>query len=944
MRGFPALLAVLVVSLLAGPALAQPDLDQMLPVDSKITMGKLENGLTYYIRPNNKPENRAELRLVVNAGSILEEDDQQGLAHFLEHMAFNGTKNFEANDLISYLESIGSRFGPDINAYTSFDETVYMLEIPTDKEGLLEKGVLVLSDWAHTITMAADEVEKERGVVLEEWRRGRGAQERLRREHWPVLLGGSRYAERLPIGTPEVIEGAPGERLRAFYEDWYRPELMAVVAVGTFETEAMEALIKEYFSVIPASKTPTERPTYTVPTHEEMRASAATDPEMPYHQVSVYYKHPHMAEGTRGAYRQNIIYGLLGNMLNARLNEILEKPNAPFKYAASGAGSFIRTVDMYQAFAVTDAGQVEDALRALMTEIRRAQVHGFSEGELERAKADRMAGVEKLFNERDKTESPNFAGEYIRNFLEDEPIPGIEAEFELTKEFLPTIGIDDLNEAISRTFHANDMVVQASEPEKDGVTTVESATLLAILGEMADLVPEPYMDTVASGELVPVLPAPGEVTKRREETELGATVLTLSNGIEVWLKVTDFKNDEVVFAGQSRGGDSQASKEDYASATLAIPLVNEGGLGEFTPSDLEKKLSGKIVSVSPYIGTFSQGFRGSSTPKDLETAFQLMYLYFTSPNERPEAFEVLKGRYQTFIANRLARPETRFSDKVMLINYSDHYMYQPPTQEYLDAMDREKALAFYRDFVSDASDYRFFFVGAFDMKTIEPMIVQYLGSLPSQPDTPREYKDVGLRFPEGVVRETVLAGAEPKSQTVISWPALTGLDEFEMFYLRKANDILEIRLRDILREELGGTYSVGVGISANYPYPDYGTTSVSFGSSPENAPRLIETVFAEVAKFKEEGPTQEEVDKVKEQEYRGLETGQKQNGYWLGSFTTLDLLGWDFDRILKRRDRIDSVSIETLHSTFSNYYSKNDNTVITLYPENHEPQTGSGSR
>ncbi len=935
------LFAVLVVSLLAGPVLAQPDLDQMLPVDSKITVGTLDNGLTYYIRANHKPENRAELRLVVNAGSILEEDDQRGLAHFLEHMAFNGTEHFEANDLISYLESIGSRFGPDINAYTSFDETVYMLEIPTDKEGLLEKGVLVLSDWAHTITLASDEVEKERGVVLEEWRRGRGAQERLRREHWPVLLQGSRYAERLPIGTPEVIEGAPGERIRAFYEDWYRPELMAVVAVGSFEAETMENLIKEYFSDIPASKTPVDRPIFSVPTHEEMLVSAASDPEQAYHQVSIYYKHPHLGEGTRGAYRRNIIYGLLGNMLNARLNEILEKPDAPFKFAASGSGSFIRTVDMYQAFAVTDAGQVEEALRALMTEIRRVQVHGFTEGELERAKADRLAGVEKLFNERDKTESPNFAGEYIRNFLEDEPIPGIEAEYELTQEFLPTIGLDELKEATSRIFHTNDMVVLVSEPDKDGVATAESAALLVILGEMADLVPEPYLDTVVAGELVPVLPVPGEVVSRREEADLGVTVLTLSNGVEVWLKPTDFKNDEVIFAGQSRGGDSQAREEDYPSASLAIALVNEGGLGEFTPSELEKKLSGKIASVNPYVNSFSQGFRGNSTPKDLETAFQLLYLYFTSPNERPEAFEVLMERYRTFIENRLARPETRFNDMVTLINYSDHYMFQPPTLEYLEAMDREKALEFYRDFTSDASDYRFFFVGAFDMKTIEPMILQYLGSLPSQPGTPRDYKDVGLRFPEGVIEEAVYAGSEPKSQTVITWPALTGLDEFEMFYLRKANDILEIRLRDILREELGGTYSVRVGLSAHYPYPDYGTTSVRFGSSPENAPKLIETVLAEVAKFKADGPTQEEVDTVKELEYRSLETGQEQNGYWLGSFTTLDLLGWDFGRILKRRDRIDSVSIETLHTTFSNYYSKNDHTVISLYPETHEPRGGS---
>lgn len=941
-RSIFATLAFLVLAAL--PAHGQTDADRVLPVDPQVRVGHLENGLTYYIRQNHKPENRAELRLVVNAGSILETDDQQGLAHFLEHMAFNGTEHFKANELVSFLESIGAKFGADLNAYTSFDQTVYMLEIPTDKPGLLEKGVMVLGDWAHTVTNSPEEVHKERGVVLEEWRRGQGAQERLRRIHWPVLLAGSRYAKRLPIGKPEIIEHAEPKELNAFYHRWYRPDLMAVVAVGAFDPDSVETMIREDFAHIPDPDTPADRPTYPVPLGDTVRASAATDPEMPYTQVVAYYKHPKTPEGTVGAYRKSLVESLLSSMLNARLSEITEKPDAPFKLAFAGGGSAFRTVDMYQVFAIADEGRSVSALTALLTEVTRMREHGFQSGELERAKADFLAGMENAYNERDKTESNSYASEYIRNFLEQEPIPGIDTEFQLAKKLTAGITLDDVEKAVNSIFQDTNLVVTDSEPQKQGVTPATDNELLAAAKEAEAATPEAYQDKTTGATLLAKAPTPGQVVSRKEIQDLGVTVLTLSNGVEVWIKPTDFKNDEILFIASAKGGQSLADPKDYPSARVADALVREAGLGDFTPTDLDKLLSGKIANVSADISPFTESIRGQTTPKDLETAMQLVYLTFTDPNPRPEAFEVLKERYKTFIENRTSRPETQFQDRVQELTTSDFPLFQPPTLAWLDRADRKTAMDFYRKSFSNAADFRFFFVGSIDVDKAAKLAAEYLGSLPSRPGTPGAFKKLDVHFPDGVVRDRVYAGSAPKSQTRITWPALTGLDEMEMFTLNKANDILEIRLRDALREELGGTYSVAVGYNAWIPYPDYGTTSVAYGSSPENADPLLERVMKEIARFQTDGPTDEEVAKIKEQERRSLEKGLEQNGYWLGSFNTLDLLGWNPERILKRKERIEALTGKAMQDAMKKYYPADHYVAVTLLPENLKPGTDSGSK
>ncbi len=926
-------LALLLGLCLVHPALALPPASDPLPVDPGVRIGRLENGLTYYVRENHKPEHRAELRVAVNAGSLLERDDQQGYAHFVEHMAFNGTEHFAANELISFLESIGSRFGPDLNAYTSFDETVYMLEIPTDREGLLDTGFLVLSDWAHAITFDPVEVEKERGVILEEWRLGRGADERIRRKQWPVLLEGSLYPERFPIGRPEVIEGATAERVREFYRRWYRPDLMAVVAVGDFDATAVEELIREHFGGIPRPADPAGRPTFDVPSHPGLRAAPAVDPEQPVTQVSLLFAHPRLPQGTVGDYRRAMVDILFSSMLNARFEEIAQKPDAPFTFAGSGAGSFVRALDMFRVGAMVPEGGTTRGLQAIVTETARVRSHGFTAGELERAKARFLASLERAFNERDKTESGAYVKEYTNNFLDGEPIPGIAVEFALAGEIMAAITLDEVNVAVSRLVHADNSIVLATAPEKSGAAFPDSSALVAVVTEAEGTSPSAYEDAPAATGLLAQLPEPGVISARRTIPEMDLTILTLSNGVEVWLKPTDFKNDEILFSAAASGGFSLADSGVYRSVNFADSYIQQAGFGGFTPVDLQKMLSGKIASAAPFVTDFQHGVSGKATPRELETALQLTHLVFTAPNDRPDAFQVVMGQWRTLLQSLRAVPEMRFADEAGIVNHRNHYMFRPWTVEILDTVDREVAYTFYRRLFANAADFHFYFVGAFTVESMEPLVARYLGSLPARPGPRSTYTDPGVRFPDGVIERTVNAGTEPKSQTLITWPALTRLDEIEMFMLRRANDILETRLRELLREALSGTYSVGVSESNLSPYPGYGETSISFGSAPESADTLTAKVFEEIARFKRDGPTAEEVSKVQEIQIRELETSAKQNRYWLSSFSTVDALGWDPRRILARRERIDDITAKKLQETFARYYPDDNHTVIRLMPE-----------
>jgi zinc protease len=919
----------------AAPAATQAALsvDQPLPVDPVVRTGQLPNGLRYYIRRNTKPANRVAMRLAVNVGSIHEENDQRGLAHFLEHMAFNGTQNFKPGELVKFLESIGARFGPHVNAFTSFDETVYMLEVPTDKPGYVDRGLLALHDFAAGMSLLPEEIEKERGVVIEEWRGRLGAGSRLMDKQLPILLAKSRYAERLPIGTPEVLKSFPRQRLLEFYQRWYRPDQMAVVVVGDIDPAEAQKMVEQRFGAIPSVKSSVEAIDRMVPPHKETLFAIATDPEAQGWSVSLAHKRPTEVQTTVGDYRRTLIQQLATQMLNLRLREIARQPKAPFLGAQAGGSGLGRSVELYQLSANVQEGALAQGLEALIVEARRMQQFGFGADELERARAGLLASYERAYKERDTSESSGYADEYVRAFLEREPIPGIEFEYKIASTFLPTITLEEVTAEARKLIHDDNRVVVVVAPEKKDVPVPTEAALRETMAKAEKTAVTAYTDPLAGRELVEKPPTPGKVTARRTIPEVGATVLTLSNGVEVWLKPTDFKNDQVLVSAYALGGSSLAPEADYHEATLTTALVSIGGLGGLNPVDLSKLLAGKIAQASPTVASYTHGISGQASPRDLEAMFKLNYLAFTAPNLTPEALELLKRRLSSVLENQMQNPSYVFNEKVEQVNTSNHYSAKALTVADVQALDLAAMQRFYRELYANAADFTFFIVGAFSHDEITPLLEQWVASLPSTGKKTATFRDNGVRFPEKAVKDEVRKGREPRGQTVMSFFADTQLDELEMHRARAAAGLLGIRLRDILREELGGTYGVSVGYDNSMPQKGYGAMTVQFGSDPANIEKLTGEVLKEIERLKAQGPSAEDVARAQELERRDLETAVKQNAYWIGSLQTVHMLGWDPLGITRREERIKKLTPEVLHATFKKYFPTDRYTVVTLRPE-----------
>ncbi len=929
---------VTAVFLLFAAAGGAQDLAAPLPLDPAIRTGTLPNGLTYFIRKNAKPEQHAIMRLAVKAGSIDEADDQRGLAHMLEHMNFNGGAHFKPGELVKYLESIGARFGADVNAYTSYDETVYMLDVPTDRPGALARGFDALSDFAGGAILAPEEIDRERGVVIEEWRGRQGAGQRMLQPQIEALYGDSRYAQREPIGTPEILRTFTPQRLRDFYQAFYRPDRMAVIVVGDIDPAEMEAQVREHFSGL-TPRPSADRTVYPVPSHADTRYVTVSDPEAQGSSVTVIHKRPLQTLQSSADYRRLLVRSLVHQMLNARFAEISRQASAPFLRASSGQDTIGRTVEAFTVSARVDDGQAGAGLATLEQELARVRQFGFGTAELERAKLSTMASYERAYAERDKSNSQGFASELVTYFLTGEAAPGIEAELQLVRRFLPTITAAEAGELARSLVGEGNRVVLATSPQKAGVTPITEAVLREAVRTGSAAKVEPWRDDLAGRELLARKPTPGSVTARREIPEIGVTVLTLSNGVDVWLKPTDFRNDQISFTGYARGGASVASADQYLDAVLSTSLVGLAGVGGINPTDLGKLLAGKIASASPYISDYTHGVSGSASPKDLETALQLAYLDFTAPNGDRAAFELMKRRLEASLANREQNPGTLFGDRLRSINTLDHYSSRPLKPEDIGKLDPEAMLQFYKGRFANAADFTFFVVGSFKVDEITPLLAQYVGGLPSTGKVESRVSDMRMQFPAAVRRETVSKGREPKAQTVITFFADTGLDEFEVHRLRAATDVLQNKLRDILREELGGTYSVGTGYSDTTPVPGYGTTSVQFGSSPENVQKLTEAVMKELDRLRREGPTATDVQVIKEGEKNALATSLRQNGYWLNSLQAMHLLGRDARKIPQRVERTESLTAENVHAAFKKYFPENRYTVVTLMPEAGAPSS-----
>jgi zinc protease len=903
-----------------------------LPRDPRVVVGTLPNGIRYYIRRNAKPEKRAELRLVVNAGSILEDEDQRGLAHFLEHMAFNGTARFPKNQLVSYLESVGMRFGPDINASTNFDETIYELQIPTDSSSIEGKAFDILEDWARSISLDTTEIEKERGVVIEEWRLGRGADARMADKQLPILLQGSRYAERLPIGQKTTLETFKPAAISRFYADWYRPDLMAVVAVGDFDPAQIEQLIKTHFGDVPAKPNARARAKYGVPDQDSTLVAIATDKEAEYTTVSVYFKMPHRQSSTVGGYREDLTESLFSMMLNDRLDEIRQKPDAPFIGAGGGKSTFLGDRDAFTLTAFVPDGGVLRGLDAVLSEAIRVQKHGFTATELDRAKQNLLRSYERTFAEREKRQSSTLASEYIRNFVNNEAFPGIEYEYPLTQRLVPVITLAEVNRLAGAWLDQRNRVIAVNAPEKAGVTVPNAAQLLAVFDSASRRELAAYDDGNASRPLVARTPKAASIVATSRVPEVGVTNWTLSNGVKVILKPTDFRADEVLILGTSPGGASLLGPAEFPRAREATTLVTEGGVGEFNQVELQKALAGKAASAFPGIGELTEQMFGRGSPKDVETVFQLMYLYFTAPRIDSTAVLALKQRLRAALANRGVSPDQAFSDTLSVTLSSHHQRSQPVTVSTVDSLDLAASVRFYRDRFADASDFTFVIVGNFTVDSIRPLVLTWLGGLPS---TRRKetWKDIGVRTPDGIVTRDVRRGTEPKARTAIVFNGPFEWNRQNRYALASLAEVLRMRLRDVLREELGGTYDVSVSQSSERdPRPEF-QFSVDFGSAPDRVDTLRAAVFRELERMKRDGPTAEEIEKVREIQRRGEETEIKQNGFWLNALAAAARYGQDPKMILRRSELRASLTPALVRDIARKYITESRYVQVRLLPE-----------
>jgi len=908
-------------------------LTEEIPFDSKVVTGKLDNGLTYYIRPNAKPENKVELRLIINAGSILEDADQQGLAHFCEHMCFNGTEHFEKNELVSYLQSLGIEFGGDLNAYTSFDETVYMLPVPTEDPETVDKGLLVLSDWANGVLFTDEEIDKERGVILEELRIGQGAQQRMRDEYFPIMFKNSMYAERLPIGKQDILETFDYETIRRYYKEWYRPDLMAVIAIGDLDVDDMIAKIEKKFGSIEMPKEYRERKEFEVPDHQETYVSVVSDKEAPYTLIQLMYKDDTQETEIWNDYRRDLVQNMYNGMLASRLGELTQSAQPPFMFASTSYGGMVRAKNAYTSFAVVGPEGIENGLKTLLEENQRVKLHGFTQTELDRYMNEYITKFEKQYNERDKTESARYVSEYINNFLEGEPSPGIEAEYEFTKKALPSIKLEEVNSLAADWIKDFNRVVVIMAPEQEGLVLPTEDEVMTWLDEADKSKVEAYVDATSDRPLIEAVPAAAAITSRKKVESAGIEIIQFANGLQAVIKPTEFKNDEILVSAYSLGGSSLFSDEEFKSAGMGSSLVTESGVNGFSKIELEKLLSGKNIRINPYIGSITEGFSGNATPKDFETLLQMVYLYFTAPNFSEEAFTSTISKQKMYLPNLLQDPSTYYRDQVSHVMANNHirgnYI---PTVEELDAIDFAIAEKGYKERFSNPGDFVFFFVGNIDAEKDVELMQKYLGTLPSK-RIAENFKDHGILPPKGPKEVIVNKGQDEKSMVTIRFTAPCDYSAEDKFMLTALADVLSIKLIENLREEKSGVYGVGARASmSQYPSPLY-SFSIGFPCGPDNVDQLIEAAISEVENLQKDGPSQVDIDKVKETQRLDYKENLEKNNYWLRSMQSSYMNQSDLEDILKKQEMIDNINIKTLKKMAKKYLKDDARIQVVLMPE-----------
>lgn len=905
---------------------------QTLQLDPKVRMGKLPNGFTYYIRQNSEPKNRVVMYLANKVGSILETDQQRGLAHFMEHMSFNGTKHFPKSALVNYLQKSGVRFGADLNAYTSFDETVYQLPLPSDDPELLKNGIQIMRDWAQEATLDPVEIDKERGVVLEEKRLGKGATERTQRQIMPMLLNNSRYASRLPIGTDEVLLNFKPEDIRSYYHDWYRPNLQALIVVGDINVDQMEQTIKAKFSDLKNPANEKQRTKYAVPLTGKNQFVAATDKEMPVTVARVIIKHKESENKTENDYRSSLIRALFNQMLGNRYTELSRQADPPFLNGSAGIEGFLGGLDIYAVNVVAKPGELEKGFKSVWRESHRLELFGFTQTELDRVKQDYLNSMEAAIKEKDKKKSESYVKEYLQNFLQETAVPGIEKINQLTNKFIPGISLAELNDVSKEYIKETNRDIILLAPEKDKAALPDETKVLTWINDVKNEKLEPFKDEINTLPLLAHDPVPGEIIKEENDARLGIKTLTLSNGVKVILKKTDYKNNEILFKSFSNGGTSLYSDADFQSAANAVGVVTMGGVGNYNASQLDKFLTGRQLSVVPYIGELNQGVNGKATNKDLETALQILYGYFTEPRKDAEIF---KGKIANAIAglsNRSDDPNTVFGDTVSAVLSNYNVRRTGPSVGKLKQINLNRSYEIFKERFSNASGLTFTFVGSIDEAEIKPLLKKYLASL-SATGKKEEAKNLGIRIPEGIISKTVNKGSEEKATIHLVFSGAMDYSYENVLKFEALKEALEIRMLERLREEEGGVYSPNVegGIS-KFPESRF-ELIVSFGCAPANVERLIASALDELNKLKANGPSTENLNKFKAEDARSRETGIKTNGFWSGYLTgqmiAKEPLGqmYDYDVTMAK------VTVQSIKGLATKYLTGKNYIKLVLMPE-----------
>ena len=929
----PALVTLFSCTLLARGA-ELPALEQPLPLSPLVKVGKLPNGLTYYIQKNGRPAKKLELRLVVKAGSILEDEDQLGLAHFTEHMAFNGSTHFKRHELIDYLQSAGVKFGRDLNAYTSFDETVYVLPIPTDKKEVVEKGFLVLEDWAHGLKFNDADIDSERGIVLEELRLGKGASDRMNKILYPKLFNGSRYAERLPIGKADVLRTFHPDAIRRFYRDWYRPDLMAVIVVGDIDPNEAEKLVKAHFGKLANPQYARPRTYATIPERRQNESLVVRDAEAPADVLYIRYPiQPYVEATTLGGYRAELVEKLYGGMLSQRMMELTQQADPPFIQGGSGMGKVVRGYRSFSVSALLGKGGAMPAIDALVQEGERARQFGFTAPELERAKKTMLRNYERMYNERDKSDSAGFVAEYLRNFLQGEAMPGIENEYRYANAMVPGITLEEVNAAVRAALPADEKKLVILMGALKEPPAPEPAQLLAAVDKARTTVVTAREGKTYAATLLPQVPVAGSIVAEVQHKTLGVTELTLSNGVKVMLKPTDFRNDQILMSAARFGGQSLFGDDDVFNARYASALTAQMGILDYSPADLQKVLAGRSAVVSATMGELSENVSGNAGSNDLETLLQLTHAKLTSPRRDEVLFRSFVGRQRDMARNNQARPEAEYANAIRLALYGNHPRVPGlPRPEDFDQVSLDRVQQLYRERFGSAKGWTFFFVGSFDVEKIKPLLATYVASLPA-PDIAVTYRDLGIRPVRGIVRKEVRRGKEPKSAVAVTFTGEAAYSQMEQMRLAAAIEVLNIKLTEVLREKMGLIYGGGAsGNLGKIPYGNYNIT-LNMPCGPENVQKVIDAAFAEMRKLQQNGPEPGDLAKVKQNWDNNHRRALGENGYWLTQLQGAVLYGHELSNILDYEKRLATLSAADVKAAAQRYFDFNNYVQVVMNPE-----------